>query len=40
VNRSRDETAEESSRGCSVKTMVVIQHAFEHEERGKAYQLA
>ena len=31
VNRARDKAAEEGSRGRPVKTMVVVQHAFEHE---------
>ena len=30
VNRARDEAAEEGSRGRPVKTVVVIQHAFQH----------
>src|SRR3954453_9894683 len=30
MDRSGNEAAEESSRGCPVKTVIVIQHAFQH----------
>jgi len=30
VNRARDKAAEEGSRGRPIKTVIVVQHAFEH----------
>ncbi len=38
--RSGNEAAEEGSRGCPIKAMVVVQHAFQHGKNGKTYQLA
>ena len=32
VHRTRDKTAEEGSRSRPIETMVVVQHAFEHEK--------
>ena len=40
VDSAPDKAAEEGSRGRSVETVIVIEDAYQHGNRGKTYQLA